>query len=90
MGATDIWILNYMIHNLTSKAAQVYITYDIDFVPATAPAAASHHAGAPDLDGRRGLTTSTRCSTSTATAGSNGKFTFPDMAKHPYAAAARR
>ena len=29
-------------------------------------------------------TTSTRCSTSSATAAGNGKFTFPDMAKHPY------
>ena len=54
VGASDTWILNYMIHNLTSKAAQVYITYDIDFVPATSPAAAADHPGASDLDGRRG------------------------------------
>ena len=54
VGASDVWILNYMIHNLTSKAAQVYITYDLDFVPATVARRGADHAGAPDLDGRRG------------------------------------
>src|SRR5947209_1217985 len=31
--ASDFWVLNYMIHNLTATPARVYITYDIDFVP---------------------------------------------------------
>jgi plastocyanin len=83
VGASDTWILNYMIHNLTSKAAQVYITYDIDFVPATSPAAAQitpahpiwmdvedHHLY-PVFDVHRH-------------SGVNGKFTFPDMAKNAY------
>jgi hypothetical protein len=87
VGASDTWILNYMIHNLTNKAAQVYITYDIDFVPATSPAAASitpvhpiwmdvedHHLY-PVFDVHRH-------------SGVDGKFTFPDMAKHPYATGA--
>src|SRR5947209_6405642 len=38
IGARDYWVLNYMIHNLTTKPARVYITYDIDFVPANTPA----------------------------------------------------
>jgi plastocyanin len=37
--ASDNWILNYMIHNLTARPTNVYITYDLDFVPNTAPGA---------------------------------------------------
>jgi hypothetical protein len=36
---TDDWRMNHMIHNLTPTPDTVYITYDMDFVPATAPAA---------------------------------------------------
>src|SRR5262249_59711442 len=39
IGANDAWFLNYMIHDLTDKGATVYVTYDIDFVPATSPLA---------------------------------------------------
>jgi plastocyanin len=34
----DNWIMNHMIHNLTPTPTQVYITYEIDFVPAGTPA----------------------------------------------------
>jgi plastocyanin len=37
---SDRWLLNHMIHNLTPTATDVYITYDLDFIPATSPAAA--------------------------------------------------
>jgi plastocyanin len=37
---TDQWLMNHMIHNLTPTPEQVYITYDLDFVPDTDPAAA--------------------------------------------------
>jgi hypothetical protein len=33
------WLMNYMIHNLTPTPETVYMTYDIDFVPARAPLA---------------------------------------------------
>jgi hypothetical protein len=33
------WFLSYMIHNLRTTPAKVYITYDTDFVPETSPAA---------------------------------------------------
>ena len=39
VGRKDSWVLNYMIHDLTATGTQVYITYDVDFIPATAPAA---------------------------------------------------
>ena len=35
------WILNHMIHNLTASPEKVWIEYSIDFLPDTAPAAAS-------------------------------------------------
>jgi hypothetical protein len=85
VGASDVWVLNYMIHNLTAQAASVYINYTIEFVPATAPASAgitpvhpiwmdveAHHIY-PVFDVHR-------------YSGVNGRFTFPDMAKHPYPA----
>jgi hypothetical protein len=83
VGARDFWVLNYMIHDLISTPANIYITYNVDFLPATAPAAAhitpvhpiwmdveAHHIY-PVFDVHRG-------------SGKNGKFTFPDMAKNPY------
>jgi hypothetical protein len=82
IGADDFWVLNYMIHNLTPHPAQVYINYSMEFVPATSPAASSitpvhpiwmdvedHHIY-PVFNVREH-------------SGVDGKFTFPDMAKHP-------
>jgi plastocyanin len=37
---SDVWILNHMIHNLTPTPTDVSITYDLDFIPAGAAAAA--------------------------------------------------
>ena len=34
----DTWIMNHMIHNLTPAPTDVYITYDLDFIPAGTPA----------------------------------------------------
>jgi plastocyanin len=38
---TDTWLMNHMIHNLTPDATDVYITYDLDFIPDTDPRAAA-------------------------------------------------
>src|SRR5688572_18621909 len=32
---TDTWLMNHMIHNLTPTEDEVYITYELDFVPDT-------------------------------------------------------
>jgi hypothetical protein len=87
IGASDHWILNYMIHNLTNITRKVYVTYKLDFVPASSPAAASitpvhpiwmdvqdHHIY-PVFDVHRG-------------SGVGGKFTYPNMAQDPYAGGA--
>jgi len=39
--ASDKWVVNYMLHNLYPIDRQIWITYDIDFIPASDPAAAS-------------------------------------------------
>src|SRR4051794_2481038 len=36
---SDVWLLNYMLHNQTPVPQVVYITYDVDFIPATSPLA---------------------------------------------------
>jgi hypothetical protein len=37
---TDQWVMNHMIHNLTSSPAKVYIDYELEFVRAGSPEAA--------------------------------------------------
>ena len=37
--ASDGWLLNHMIHNLTPVATRVMMVYEIDFIPDTSPAA---------------------------------------------------
>jgi hypothetical protein len=83
VGGHDLWVLNYMIHNLTAKARPVFINYTIDFVPATSPAAASITPVHPiwmDVMSRHIYPVFDVHRHS----GVNGKFTFPDMAKDPY------
>jgi plastocyanin len=78
---TDRWHMNHMIHNLTPTPEKVYITYDLDFVPDTSPAAAGMNevqtvwldtvGGAyPVFDAKRG------------TGGKDRRFTFPDEARN--------
>jgi hypothetical protein len=37
--ASDSWLLNHMIHNLTPVPTKVYMELEIDFIPKTSPAA---------------------------------------------------
>ena len=84
----DRWLLNHMIHNLTPVATEVYMVYEIDFVPATSPAAKRIRAARPVwmdvmngslypvFDVKKG-------------AGSGGRYTFPDDAPGAYGGAKR-
>jgi plastocyanin len=76
---SDPWVVNYMLHNLTPTPARVYLTWDIDFVPKTAPAARDITevkplwldvgSGAyPVFDAQRGW-------------GHNGRYEFPEDAR---------
>ncbi len=83
-GARDQWLMNHMIHNLTTITDNVWITYTIDFVPASNPAAegmkrvrpvwmdVQNGRGYPVFDTKRG-------------SGTDGSFTYPDDADDPYA-----
>ena len=76
----DNWIMNYMIHNLTPVPAKVYITYDIDFVPESEPAAQTITTVKPqwmDVAGQRVYPVFDVYKGS----GTKGKFTFPDQAR---------
>jgi plastocyanin len=78
--ASDTWFLNHMIHNLTPVPTQVYMVYEIDFIPKTSPKArgiepvrpiwmdVERGKQYPVFDVKRG-------------AGSNGRYTYPD--DHP-------
>ena len=77
---TDEWLMNHMIHNLTPDDDEVFITYELDFIPDSAPAAAGMKevrtlwldtVGGwwPVFDVKRGH------------GGRDGRFTFPDEAR---------
>jgi len=46
---SDVWQMNHMIHDLVPSPATIYITYDLDFVPLSSPAAATIVPVAPRL-----------------------------------------
>ena len=82
--ASDLWLLNHMIHNLTPQAMTLYATYTIDFIPADSPAAEGIKPVTPiwmDVEngGLYPVFDVFRHS-----GGKDGKFTFPDDAKNPY------
>jgi plastocyanin len=75
---TDQWHMNHMIHNLTPTPEEVYITYELDFVPDTSAAAAGMNeietvwldvmglSAYPVFDAKRG------------TGGKDKRLTYPD------------
>ncbi len=80
---TDRWILNFMLHDLLPDPTQVWITYDVDFVPDDAPEAADMVPARPIwLDVENGgiypVFDVIRGS------GTDGTFTYPDQADEPY------
>src|ERR671910_1431201 len=81
---TDGLLLNHMIHNLTPVPTKVWMVYEVDFVPADSPAADEirpvrpiwmdvvNGSAYPVFDVRKG-------------SGQNGRYTFPNDARNPYA-----
>jgi plastocyanin len=77
---SDSWLMNYMIHNLTPTPTKVFITYDIDFLPDSEPAAASVTPIHPlwmDVAGLKSYPVFDALHGK----GRNGKYTFPNMAR---------
>jgi hypothetical protein len=78
--ADDSWLMNYMIHDLTPTPTKVFITYDIDFLPDSAPAAQSITAIYPlwmDVSGLKAYPVFDALKGT----GKKGKYTFPDHAR---------
>ena len=79
----DAWVLNHMIHNLLPNRDRVYITYTLDFIPDSSPAAkrirevktrwldVEGGKAYPVFDVHRG-------------SGADGRFTYPDDAPGAY------
>ena len=81
--ASDHWLLDYMLHNLTPKHMQVWISYDIDFIPATSAAAKGIQAARPIwMDVQNGETYPVF--NVPKGGGHGGEYTYPDDATNPY------
>jgi plastocyanin len=86
--ASDVWLLNHMIHNLTPVPTEVYLVYEIDFIPKSSPAArgiapvrpiwmdVENKSAYPVFDVEKGD-------------GSNGRYTYPADEPRAYAGRAR-
>ncbi len=80
---TDKWVLNYMIHNLTPAPFSVYVTYQIDFVPATSALAQTMKPAYPLwMDVQRG--SAYPVFNALRGSGTKGMFTYPLQANNPY------
>lgn len=87
--ADDRWLINPMIHNLTTSPDQVWVTYEVDWVPADSdlgrrlkpvrPVWMDVENGSPYpvFDTHRGT-------------GGDGLLTYPDEAANPYGGGRRR
>lgn len=79
--ATDQWIINYMIHDLVDQPYDLYIDYDLDFVPLSSGTTLTdakpvwmdvqNSSIYPVFDVHR-------------RSGSGGRFRYPDQATNPY------
>ncbi len=81
---TDNWTINYMIHNLTTEPDKVWITYDLDFIPADSAAAADIQAARPIwMDVQNGSVYPVFDVLKGS--GQDGRYEYPDDATDPYA-----
>ena len=87
--ASDTWYLNHMIHNLTPVPAQVYMVYEIDFIPKSSPRARGIKPVRPIwMDVERGKLYPVFDVKKGA--GQGGRYTYPDDDPQAYAGGARR
>ncbi len=84
---SDKWLLNEMVHNLTPEPMDLTVTYRINFIPDSAPEAATIKEAEPiwmDVEniGSRGYPV---FDVHRGSGGPDGEFTYPQDAKDPYA-----
>src|SRR4029079_4126119 len=81
--ATDPWLINYMLHNLLTTPDEVYIVYDIDFIPMSDPGAKAIKPADPVwTDVQRGQIYPVFDVIKDD--GDDGTYTYPDDADKPY------
>ncbi len=81
--ASDNWLLNHMVHNLVPDPMTLYVTYTIDFIPDTSPAAAGITPVKPIwMDVESGIYPVFDVLRDSG--GKDGKFTYPQDAANPY------
>jgi plastocyanin len=80
----DKWLLNYMLHNQLSKPDKLWVTYDIDFVPASSELAKKLKPARPVwMDVQNGSIYPVFDVLQGS--GKNGTYTYPDDGGDPYA-----
>lgn len=81
--ASDTWILNHMLHNLEPEPMELFVTYTIDFIPDSSPAAAGMTPVRPIwMDVESGIYPV--FDVLRGSGGPDGKFTYPEDADDPY------
>ncbi len=81
--ASDKWLINYMLHNLLPSPDKVWITYDMDFIPASSAGAKNIKAARPVwMDVQKGHIYPVFDVLKGS--GKNGRYTYPDDANNPY------
>ena len=87
--ATDALILNHMIHNLTPVPTQVYMVYEVDFVPKNSRAARGMRSVRPIwMDVQNGSLYPVF--NVEKGSGDKGRYTYPDEARNPYGGGPKR
>jgi plastocyanin len=87
--ADDRWLLNHMIHNLTPVPTEVYMTYEIDFIPKTSPRARGMKEVRPiwmDVENQ----SSYPVFNVEKGAGRGGRYTYPNDERAAYAGRPKR
>lgn len=80
----DVWAINHMVHNQTAATETVWITYDVDFVPADTPRGRETTAVRPIwMDVRNGEAYPV-FDVHRGSGGRDKRFTYPREAENPY------
>ena len=82
--ASDTWFLNHMVHNLTSQPMELYVSYDIDFIPDGSPAAEGLRPVRPVWMDVQNRTTYPVFDVHRGSGGADGRFSYPGEAENPY------
>ena len=81
--ASDQWIMNHMIHNLTPNPTEVYIDYTLEFVPDTSPEAAGMQEVRTLWNDVRGVEIYPVFDVHRGAGGRDKRYTYPDESGQP-------